>query len=135
MQVRACSSAWDSNPRRAPDAHQQCPATPLAGAASPPNSTGYHAETKYKEWGCFLHFVRVLLAPSFYKCNTLQSGGRTHAHGMVGLLLSSFIAQQCSVLACFSLTVLFIARARPWAAGEVMTLLPRGPRTCRHVHN
>jgi hypothetical protein len=55
----------------------------------------------------------VLLAPSFYKHKNLQSDGRTHAHGMVGLLLYSFIAQQCSVLASFSFTVLFIAKAAP----------------------
>jgi hypothetical protein len=37
------------------------------------------------------------------------------------------------VLASFSLTVLFIAKAGPQAAGEVMTLSPRGPeglQTC-----
>jgi hypothetical protein len=45
---------------------------------------------------------------------------------MVGLLLCGPIAQQCSVLASFSLIVLFIAKAGPWVAGEVMTLLPRG---------
>jgi hypothetical protein len=55
----------------------------------------------------------VLLAPSFYKHKNLQSDGRTHAHGMVGLLLCSFIAQQCSVLAFFSFTMLFIAKAAP----------------------
>jgi hypothetical protein len=60
---------------------------------------------------------------------------RTHAHGMVGLLLGSFIAQQCLMLASFSLTVLFIVRAEPRATGEVMTLSPRGPGTGRHVHN
>jgi hypothetical protein len=121
MQVQACSWARDSDPRRAPDAHQRRPAAPPASTTSPPNSTWYHAEAGYKEWGCCLHFARFLLAPSFYKRNTLQSGGRIHAHGMVGLLLCSFIAQQCSVLASFSLTVLFIARATPWADGEVMT--------------
>jgi hypothetical protein len=61
--------------------------------------------------------------------------GRTHAHGMVGLLLYSFIAQQCSVLAFFNLTVLFIARVKPWVVGEVMTLSPRGPGTCIHVYD
>jgi hypothetical protein len=80
MQVRACSSAWDSDPRQAPDDHQRRLGAPPAGTTSPPNSTWYHAETRYKEWGCCLHFGRVLLAPSFYKRNTLQSGGRTHAH-------------------------------------------------------
>jgi hypothetical protein len=44
---------------------------------------------------------------------------------MASKLLCGFIAQQCSVLASFSLTVLFIANAAPQAAGEVMTLLPR----------
>jgi hypothetical protein len=142
MQVRACSSAWDSDPRQAPDDHQRRLGAPPAGTTSPPNSTWYHAETRYKEWGCCLHFGRVLLAPSFYKRNTLQSGGRTHAHQSsnptcpwhVGLLLCTFIAQQCSMLASSSLTVLFIARAGPCEAGEVMTLSPRGPGTYRHVH-
>jgi hypothetical protein len=46
------------------------------------------------------------------KYKTLQSGGRTHAHGMVGLLIYSLIAQQCSVLAIFSFMVLFIAGAK-----------------------
>jgi hypothetical protein len=55
----------------------------------------------------------VLLAPCFYKHMTLQSDGLTHAHGMVGLLLCSFIAQQCSVLASFSFMLLFIAKAAP----------------------
>jgi hypothetical protein len=35
-----------------------------------------------------------------------------------------FIAQQCSVLASFSFTVLFIADAVPWEVGELMTLSP-----------
>jgi hypothetical protein len=35
-----------------------------------------------------------------------------------GLLLCSLIAQQCLVLATFSVTVLFIAKAAPRAAGE-----------------
>jgi hypothetical protein len=35
----------------------------------------------------------------------------------------------------FSFTVLFIAGAKPSPVGKVMTLLPRGPRTYRHVHN
>jgi hypothetical protein len=76
-----------------------------------------------------------LLVPSFYKHNTLQYGGRTHAHGIVGSLFCRFIAQQCSVLALFSFTVLFIAGAKPWVVGEVMTLLPCDPGTCRHVHD
>jgi hypothetical protein len=54
---------------------------------------------------------------------------------MVGTLLSSFIAQQCSVLASLSFTVLFIAGAEPWAVGGVMALSPRGPGTHRHVHD
>jgi hypothetical protein len=57
----------------------------------------------------------------------LRSGGQTNAHGMASQLPCGFIAQQCLVLASFSLTVLFIAKAGPWAAGEVMTLPPRGP--------
>jgi hypothetical protein len=40
----------------------------------------------------------------------LCSGGRLHAHDMVGILLYDFIAQQCSVLASYSLMMLFIAR-------------------------
>jgi hypothetical protein len=79
--------------------------------------------------------MRVLLAPSFYKAKTLQSGERMHAHGMAGFLLCSFIAQQCSVLAIFSITVLFIAKAVPRAAGEVMTLSPRDKGTCSLVHD
>jgi hypothetical protein len=61
---------------------------------------------------------------------------RTHAHGMVGFLLRGFIAQQCLVLASFRLMVLFIAKAGPWAADEVMTLSPRGPegmQTCARL--
>jgi hypothetical protein len=136
MQIRACSSAWDSDPRRAPDAHQQRPAAPRAGTASPPNSTWYHAETRYKEWGCCLHFARVLLAPSFYKHNNLQSGGRTHAHGMASKLPCGFIAQQCLVLASFNIMVVFIAEARPRVGGWVMTLSPHGPeglQTCARL--
>jgi hypothetical protein len=45
---------------------------------------------------------------------------------MAGTLLCGFIARQCLVLASFILTVLFIAKVGPWAAGEVMTLSPRG---------
>jgi hypothetical protein len=45
-------------------------------------------------------------------------------------LLCGFIAQQCSVLASFSLTVLFIADAATQAAGGVMTLLPRDYGAC-----
>jgi hypothetical protein len=40
-----------------------------------------------------------------------------------------FIAQQCSVLAFFSFTVLFIADAAPCAVGELMTLSPRDEGT------
>jgi hypothetical protein len=54
----------------------------------------------------------VLLAPSFYKHSILQSGGQSHAHGMAKILICVFIAQQCSVLASFSLMVLFIVRAK-----------------------
>jgi hypothetical protein len=49
---------------------------------------------------------------------------------MAGILPCGFIAQQCLVLASFSLTVLFIADAAPRAAGEVMTLSPRGNGVC-----
>jgi hypothetical protein len=58
-----------------------------------------------------------------------------HAHGMVETLLYGFISQQGSVLAPFSLMVLFIAGAKPWEVGEVMTLSPHGPGTCTHVHD
>jgi hypothetical protein len=95
-----------------------------------PGTTQSHCT---KSGGCCLHFARVLLAPSLYKHYNLQSGGRTHAHGMASQLLCGFIAQQCSVLASFSLTVLFISKAGPRAAGEMMTLSPRGPeglQTC-----
>jgi hypothetical protein len=40
----------------------------------------------------------------------LCSSGRSHAHAMSKILICDFIAQQCSVLASFSLMVLFIAR-------------------------
>jgi hypothetical protein len=56
---------------------------------------------KVQRVGLCLHFARVLLAPSFYKHNNLCSGGQTHAHGMVGILLCGFIAQQCSEFASF----------------------------------
>jgi hypothetical protein len=49
---------------------------------------------------------------------------------MVEILLCGFIAQQCSVLASSSLTVLFIADVAPRAAGELMTLSPRGNGVC-----
>jgi hypothetical protein len=35
-----------------------------------------------------------------------------HVHDMAGILLCGFISQQCSVLASFSLMMLFIARAK-----------------------
>jgi hypothetical protein len=107
--------------------HQGLAAAPRASIASPPNSPWFLAKARYKEWVCCLHFARVLLAPSFYKHNILKFGGWTHAHGMAWILSCGFIAQQCLVLASFSLTVLFIAKARPWEAGEVMTLSPHGP--------
>jgi hypothetical protein len=49
-----------------------------------------------------------------------------HAHGMALKLSCGFIAQQCSVLASFSITMLLIAKARPQVVGKVMTLSPRG---------
>jgi hypothetical protein len=115
---------------RASDAHQRRPAIAPARPASPPNSAWYHAEAGLRGWRCFLHFARILLAPSIYKNTALHSGGRSHAHGMASQLLCSFIAQQCSVLASFSLTVLFIADAAPQAASEVMILLPRDNGAC-----
>jgi hypothetical protein len=45
-------------------------------------------------------------------------------------LLCGFIAQQCSVLASFILTVLFIADATTQVASEVMILLPRDNGAC-----
>jgi hypothetical protein len=62
-------------------------------------------------------------------------GGRTHAHGMVGSLPCSFIAKQCSVPASFNFMMLFIAKAAPRAADEVMTLSPRDTGTCSHLHD
>jgi hypothetical protein len=47
----------------------------------------------------FLHFARILLAPSIYRNKALQSSGRVHASGMVGVLYCSLIAQQRSELA------------------------------------
>jgi hypothetical protein len=49
---------------------------------------------------------------------------------MASQLPYGFIAQQCSVLASSTLTVLFIADAAPRAAGEVMTLSPHGNGVC-----
>jgi hypothetical protein len=77
----------------------------------------------------------VLLVVSFCKHNNLQfciirSGGRLHAHGIASELPCGFIAQQCSMLASFSFTVLFIANTAPRAAGEVLTLSPRGNGVC-----
>jgi hypothetical protein len=76
--------------------------------------------------------VRILLASNIYKNTTLHSGGGPHAHSMAKELPCGFIAQQCSVLASFSFTVLFIADAAPWAVGGLMTLSPRdgGPAAC-----
>jgi hypothetical protein len=37
------------------------------------------------------------------------------------------------VLASFSFTVLFIAKAAPWTVGKVITLSPRDTGTCSHV--
>jgi hypothetical protein len=54
---------------------------------------------------------------------------------MVGLLLSSFIAQQHSVRASFRLTVLSIAKVVPLEASGVMTLSPRDAGTCSHEHD
>jgi hypothetical protein len=48
---------------------------------------------------------------------------------MASQLPCGFIAQQCPVLASPNLTVLFIADATPWAAGEVMALCPRDEET------
>jgi hypothetical protein len=48
-----------------------------------------------------------------------------NAHGMVGLLFCSLIAQQCSVLATFSFTVLFIAGAKAlgsWRSNDAATM-------------
>jgi hypothetical protein len=118
MQTRACFSTRGASLRRASDAHQQLAVAPRASTTSPPNSLRYLAETRYKEWVCCLHFARVLLAPSFYKHNILQSGGRTHAHDMVSKIPCGFIAEQCSVLASFSITTLFIAKVRPRVAGK-----------------
>jgi hypothetical protein len=71
-------------------------------------------------------------SPSFkhLKNTSLHSCGRSHAHGMAEQLPCDFIAQQCSVLASFSFTVLFIAAAAPRAVGEVMTLSPHDEGTC-----
>jgi hypothetical protein len=49
---------------------------------------------------------------------------------MASQLPGGFIAQQCSVLASSNLTVLFIAKAAPQAASEVMTLSPLDNGTC-----
>jgi hypothetical protein len=125
METRACSSALKTKPWQAPGAHQRRPAIAPARPTSPPNFAWYHTEAGLRGWRCCLHFARILLAPSIYKNTALHSGGRSHAHGTASQLLCGFIAQQCSVLAYFSLTSLFIADAMPQVAGEVMTLLPR----------
>jgi hypothetical protein len=75
--------------------------------------------------------VRILLAPSIYKNKALQSGGRTHASGMMGVPHYSLIAQWRSELGPpLASKVLFIADAASRAAGEVLTLLPRDNGTC-----
>jgi hypothetical protein len=77
----------------------------------------------------------ILLAPSFYNFTSYALVDGHMPTAWLGSLLCSFIAQQCSVLASVSLTVLFIAGAKPWAVGEVMTLSPHGLGTCRHVYD
>jgi hypothetical protein len=114
------------SPRCSPKRPDIAPARPGA----PPNSAWYHAEAGLRGWRCCLHFTRILLDSSIYKNTALHSGGRSCAHGMASQLPCGFIAQQCSVLASFSLTVLFIADATPWAADEVMTLSPHGNGVC-----
>jgi hypothetical protein len=71
-------------------------------------------------------------SPSFKNLEEHNSTfrGRSHAHGTTEELPCGFIAQQCSVLASFSFTVLFIADAAPRAVGELMTLSPRDEGTC-----
>jgi hypothetical protein len=67
------------------------------------------------------------------KNKALQSSGRTHVSGMMGVLHCGLMAQWHSELAPPSASkVLLIADAAPRAAGEVMTLLPRdmGPVAC-----
>jgi hypothetical protein len=130
METQACSSVWNTKLRWAPGAYQRHPAIPPAQPASPPNSAWYHAEAGPNRWRCCLHLARILLASSVYKYTALHSGGRSHAHGMASQLPCGFIAQQCSALASSSLTVLFIADAALRAAGEVMTLSPRGNGVC-----
>jgi hypothetical protein len=70
------------------------------------------------------------LHENFPSSKHLRSGGRLHAHGTASQLLCGFIAQQCSMLASFSLTGLFIDDAAPQTAGKVMTLLPRDNGAC-----
>jgi hypothetical protein len=117
--------------RCSPKSPDIAPARP----AAPPNSAWYHAEAGLRGGRCCLHFARILQASSIYKNTTLHSSGRSHAYGMASQLPYGFIAQQCSVLAPFSLTVLFIANAAPQAAGEVMTLSPRDTGTYKPVHH
>jgi hypothetical protein len=67
------------------------------------------------------------------RTKTLQSGGRTHASGMMEILHCGLIAQWRSELAPpppATSKVLFIANAVLRAVGEVMTLLPRDNGTC-----
>jgi hypothetical protein len=130
METRACSSVLNTKPRWAPGAHQRHPDIAPAWPASPPNSAWYHTEAGLRGWRCCLYFARILLASSIYKNTALHSGGRSHAHGMASQLPCGFIAQQCLVLAPFSLIVLFIADVAPQAAGKVMTLWPRDNGVC-----
>jgi hypothetical protein len=66
-----------------------------------------------------------------YKNKALQSGGRTHAHGMVRISHYCIIAQWRSELAPPSTSkVLFIGDVAQRVAGEVMTLSPRDNGTC-----
>jgi hypothetical protein len=130
METRACSLVLNPKLRWAPGAHQRRPDIAPARPVAPPNSAWYHAEAGLRGWRCCLHFARILLASSIYKNTALHSGGRSHAHGMASQLPCGFIAQQSSVLASFSLTVLFIAKVGPRAAGELMTLSPRGNGVC-----
>jgi hypothetical protein len=54
----------------------------------------------------------------------LQSGGRTHAHGMTGMLHCGFIAQLCSVLASFSLKGAIYRQSRvlgSWRSDDTIT--------------
>jgi hypothetical protein len=74
--------------------------------------------------------VRILLAPSTYKNKALQSGGRTHANGMVEILHCGFIPQQRSELASFSHKRAIYSQSRAPGSWRGMTLLPRDIGTC-----